>query len=128
MASKCPPKQIMRKGYTTKAGMRVKPTCVKDMGKPGKGKPVWRMTPGGMEPYKIVNRRTGELYSSATRHTRLRKAYVNVTPKGRYSKKGILIARLNALRNYNANSNTERGRRVHAAIGEDIDWARRNLS
>jgi hypothetical protein len=33
----CPKGKIMRKGYTRKDGSRVKRSCVKDMGKPGKG-------------------------------------------------------------------------------------------
>ena len=33
---KCKKGQILKKGYTTKKGTKVSPTCVKDMGKPGK--------------------------------------------------------------------------------------------
>ena len=33
----CPSKKIYRKSFTKKNGVHVKGTCVKDMGKPGKG-------------------------------------------------------------------------------------------
>lgn len=35
--SKCKKGEILRKGYTTKNNKKVKPSCVKDMGKKGKG-------------------------------------------------------------------------------------------
>lgn len=125
----CPSGKIMRRGYKIKStGTYVKPACTKDMGRPGKGKPVWKVSPGGLDPYKVVNPRTRKLYSPATRHDRLRKAYRKISAKGNYSKKGILVARLNALRNYYANAQTARGKQLHAAMSSDLAWAQRNLS
>ena len=36
-SKKCSKDKILRKSYKTKKGIKVPPTCVKDMGKPGKG-------------------------------------------------------------------------------------------
>jgi hypothetical protein len=36
-SKKCPKGQILKKAYTTKKGTKVPATCIKDMGKPGKG-------------------------------------------------------------------------------------------
>lgn len=36
MPHRCPPGTILRSAYTTKKGTHVSPTCVKDVGKPGK--------------------------------------------------------------------------------------------
>ena len=37
MTKKCPKGKILKKSYTTKKGTKVKPTCIQDQGKPGKG-------------------------------------------------------------------------------------------
>jgi hypothetical protein len=54
---RCPKGKILRKGYTTKKGVKVKPTCVKDMGKPGKGKKLFTLKKGelGKFGYAIKN-------------------------------------------------------------------------
>jgi hypothetical protein len=41
---KCPKGQILKKGYTTKKGTKVKPTCIKDKGKPGKGPTLFNIS------------------------------------------------------------------------------------
>ena len=43
MTKNCSKGQILKKGYTTKKGTKVKPTCVKDMGKPGKGPVLFKI-------------------------------------------------------------------------------------
>jgi hypothetical protein len=37
MSQKCSKGEILKVGYTTKRNVTVKPTCIKDKGKPGKG-------------------------------------------------------------------------------------------
>ena len=37
----CPKGKILRKGYTTKKGVKVEPKCIKDQGKPGKGPKIF---------------------------------------------------------------------------------------
>lgn len=37
LGGKCSPGEILKKGYTTKNKVIVKPTCITDKGKPGKG-------------------------------------------------------------------------------------------
>lgn len=48
MTKKCPKGEILRDGYTTKKGTKVPSTCVKDMGKPGKGKKLFELKDAGM--------------------------------------------------------------------------------
>lgn len=50
----CSRSKIRRKGYTTRRGTRVRSACVKDRGRPGKGRktlPTPRQ--GGLHPYKL---------------------------------------------------------------------------
>lgn len=123
----CPKGKILRVGYTTKRGTTVRPTCIKDKGKPGKGAKVWQVRRGGLKPYKVVNPKTKEIMSPTARRRRLRKAYESVQKEEGYTKKGLLIVRMNAIRNYFKNSKTERGKKIHAAIGSDIRWAQKKL-
>ena len=41
---KCSKGHILKKGYTTKKGTKVQPKCVKDMGKPGKGPQLFKIS------------------------------------------------------------------------------------
>lgn len=41
--TKCPKGQILKKSYITKNGAKVHTTCIKDMGKPGKGPQLFKI-------------------------------------------------------------------------------------
>lgn len=87
----CPPGQIRRKGYSYKRRgktVRVKSTCIKDVGLPGKGPKLWTVTPGLLRQYGY------DLdVSAAKRHEALRKSV-------RHDGYATTIRRLNAIANY----------------------------
>lgn len=93
---KCPKGKILRKGYTRKSGVRVRPTCVKDMGRPGKGKKLFTLKKGDLSRhgYQLKGK------TSVSRHKALKKAR-------RVFSKNELIRKLNALSILLKNTNRE---------------------
>ena len=72
----CPKGKILRKGYTTKKGVKVEPKCIKDQGKPGKGPKIFP---------EIKSLNLGEFgyelkYSFEKRKIALKKSFEKYTP------------------------------------------------
>lgn len=119
---KCGPGQIVRDGYVRKAyskkGKRisktiVKPVCIKDLGKPGKGPAlIGPMKHGTLGKYGYVD----IVHKSAdTRHKALKKA---VSAYGWLS----VFRKLNAVAVLTKTTNPRLSRTFHA----DRDWVKRN--
>lgn len=123
----CPQGKIIKVAYKTKKGIKVGAACVSDKGRPGKGKPVWKVQRGGLKPYRVVNRSTQAILTPQSRHRRLKEAYKHIQPKLNYTKKGLMLARLNALRNYYTNATTPRGKELYRAMSADMKWVDKNF-
>lgn len=94
MSKECPKGKIMRIGYTRKNGTVIEPTCIKDMGKPGKGDNILPKLKGDLHlgQYGYAVHKTAE-----SRRQALRKASKdNDTLE--------VLRRLNLIRNYSQNS------------------------
>ena len=108
----CPPGMIRRRAYTRKNGRHVKSVCVRDLGKPGKGRVV------------IGSLKSGELkkygYSLKSRATRRHLALKrSVKAYGR----GTLIKKLNALRVLHKNTHPVYSNKAH----NDVKYVQRNF-
>lgn len=102
----CPSGQIMRDAYVRKDGTRVKATCIKDRGKPGKGPKLFTVKKGGLSKHGYrLNA------SKRTRHQALGKARKKMS----YSQ---LISKLNAIRILHRNTNPSYSRKIK----NDMDW------
>ena len=101
---KCGKGKIMRKAYTTKKGTKVKAACVKDMGKPGKGKKLFTLKKGGLSEYG---------YSVKLGRTERRKALEKARKKIEYA---TLIQKLNALAILFKNTKPQFSKRLRADI------------
>jgi len=122
MKKNCNPGEILRKGYTRKAYTRkdgvkisetkVKPVCIKDKGKPGKGPNL----------FKILEKNTlrGFGYSSfknvLERHESLKKAVKNIG-------KNTVIKKLNAVAILNKNTNPK----IAGKFKADMQWVQNNF-
>lgn len=93
MTKTCKIGQIRRKAYTRKDGVRVKSTCIKDMGKPGKGKKLFSLKKGDLTKYGYHLKT-----KASTRHKALGKARKHIP----YAS---LIRKLNALSILQKNTN-----------------------
>jgi hypothetical protein len=84
---KCPVGHIHRKSYTKKNGVHVKGTCVKDMGKPGKGFPngIGKLHEGELSSvgYSLTKK-------AVSRHRALNKATKKYGPLSVYRKLNAL--------------------------------------
>lgn len=69
MAAACPRGQIMRRGYTTRRGVRVKPVCIRDRGKPGKGERLFVLRRGSLRKHGYSAKK-----SDVARHRALARA------------------------------------------------------
>ena len=96
----CPNKTIRRKAYTRKNGTRVKSSCVKDRGIPGKGKKLFTLKKGGLSKYGY---RLSETRPS--RQAALRKALKHIP-------RNTLIRKLNVLSILHKNTNPLFSRRA----------------
>lgn len=107
-ASKCPSGYIMRKAYTTKAGVQVSRGCVPDTGKPGKTPPSGRVlpkpAPGGLDGWE-------HSAPAGKRRSALRK----VTKEDGC---GTAIKRLNLLATFTKKTSPE----THRVAREDMKW------
>lgn len=101
---------IRRKAYTTKNGVYVKSTCVKDMGKPGKTPKKDRVLPE-LKPGKLSSYGYSTFVGVRKRHDALKAA---IEDDG-YLK---ILRRLVAVSNYNKRSAPE----AHAIMRKDIEW------
>ena len=110
--SKCPKGQILKKGYTTKKGTKVKPTCIEDKGKPGKG-PVL---------FKIPKEDEGLLgdygYELKISHEKRIKA-IKKSIKANNSLK--VLRYLNAIRTLNKSNE-----RYFNKLDKDVKWVQNN--
>jgi hypothetical protein len=104
--NKCPRGMIRRKAYTRKNGTRVKSSCIKDMGKPGKGPKLFTLKKGGLSKYGYHVRD-----SYVKRHTSLKKALKHMS----YA---TLVRKINALSILF--KNTQPGLAKHAK--SDVKW------
>ena len=109
---KCPKGKIMRKGYTTKRGVRVRPTCVKDMGKPGKGKKLFTLKRGELSKYGYAIKNSQESR---------RKALKKAMKKFEYA---TMIRKLNALSILFKNTQPK----YYNKLRSDMKWIQNNYS
>lgn len=109
LGRKCPSGKILRSGYTTKRGVRVRPSCVVDTGAPGKTPPSKRVLPkpepGALRPW--------------AKDLPLRKRRQAAATVSRRDGCVTAIRKLTLLRNLTADKATER------AAKADADWLRR---
>ena len=91
----CPPGHIMRAAYTTKKGVHVKRTCIKDQGKPGKGP---KILPAPKEHGLLRSYGYSTHSTDRSRHIALSKASHNDPDKTLK-----VLRHLNLLANYQAN-------------------------
>ena len=107
MVAVCRSGQIRRKGYTTKRGTRIKSSCIRDLGKRGKGpKLIPPLNKGKLRAYG---------YSTSLGPTARRIALKRaITFYGRNS----VLRKLNAVKVLTRNTNP----RVSAVFGKDLTW------
>lgn len=115
--SSCPKGTIRRKSYNYRRNgktINVKSTCIKDIGKKGKGKKLFTLKKGelGLFGYRNVS-----TLSIRQRHIALNKAEKKL---GTLS----LFRKLNALYVVNKNKN----KKLASIFLQDRDWVRRNLN
>lgn len=112
VTNKCSKGQILKKGYTTKKGSKVAPTCIKDRGKPGKGP----------ELFKISKKDEGLLgdygYELKISHEKRVKAI-----KKSIKKNGALkiLRYLNAIRTLNKSND-----KYYKKLDRDVKWIQKN--
>lgn len=105
---RCGPGQILRKGFTTRRGVRVRPACVPDTGAPGKTPAAKRILPKP-EPGEFRGWAKGQ-----PARTRRRAVREIVDREGC----AAAIRKLTLLRNLSADPGTKR------AAKQDADWVR----
>jgi len=114
---KCPNGKILRKGYTRKDGTYVSPSCVKDMGKPGKTKPSQKVLPrptsGGLSQYGYED----------IRHKTARQRHQSLTKAVQKDGYATIVRRLNLLANYNKNTTPS----LHEIMRRDLAWMKKEL-
>lgn len=113
----CKSGQILRKSYSRRSRsgsgrVRVKSTCIKDLGRPGHGPKLWSVTPGLLGKYGYHAHS-----SNKSRATSLKKAV-------RSAGYATTIRRLNAVKNYTSRSQPANSR-IYA---HDIKYVQDNLS
>lgn len=111
MARRCEEGKIFRRAYVTKKGTRVAGKCIKDQGKPGKGKRLFTLRRGtlGKYGYKTKfseNERRGALYRAVSGE-----GYATV------------VRKLNAVSILQKNTNP----RVYKILRSDMEWVQKNL-
>lgn len=104
----CKKGQILRRGYTTKRGIHVKPSCVKDTGAPGKTPKSKRWLPDlGPRP---LGRWSKRLPASLRHQSLARKT----------EERGCL----RVLRDLNALANVTRDQATQSLLRQDYKWLR----
>lgn len=112
MAKTCKTGMIMRNSYTRKSGVHVKSTCIKDLGKPGKGVNVI----GPIHSGELTKYGYSLKSMAPKRHTALKRS---VKAYG----KGTLIKKLNALRVLHKNTNPVYSNKAH----NDVKYVQKHL-
>lgn len=99
----CNKGEIKKVGYTTKRGVKVPPTCIKDRGAPGKG------------PKVIPTLKEGAMMGYSTNETqKVRRRILNsLVKKESYS---TVIKRLNAIRVLMRRTEPERSKKIEKDI------------
>jgi hypothetical protein len=115
-ATKCAKGQIRRKSYSarrksTKKKYRVKSTCIKDVGLPGRGKKLFDLTPGLMKAYGYTLD-----VSDTKRHSAIKKA----VKKEGYA---TVVRRINALSVLHRNTNPQ----YHKLLEKDKKFIKQRL-
>ena len=103
---KCPRGTIRRKGYTTKRGVTVRSSCIKDRGLPGKGKRLFTLKKGGLSKHGYSLK-----YAREKRHAALNKARKELSH-------ATLVRKINALAVLMKNTHPDYARRARA----DVKW------
>jgi len=119
MPKSCPPGTIRRASYTRKAhrrsngtsvkGAHVPASCIKDLGKSGKGKRLFTLKKGGLRKYGYI--------LSETQDNR-RSALINAMDDGMSI--GYLWKRLNAIQILHRNTNPKTAKKIKS----DMEWLR----
>jgi hypothetical protein len=108
----CKRGMIRRAAYTRKNGVRVKSTCIKDLGKPGKGRAlIGSLKSGELKKYGYSLKSKAE-----RRHSALKRS---VKAYGR----GTLIKKLNALRVLHKNTHPVYSNKAH----NDVKYVQKNF-
>jgi len=113
---KCKKGEIVRSAYTRKDGTRVRATCVKDRGAPGKTPASKRVLP---KPVKGSLGKYGYSNIKGTSAIDRRNALIDAVRGEGYA---TIIRRLNLLSNYNKNNE-----QVYNILQSDIRWMQNNL-
>jgi len=103
---KCPRGTIRRKGYTTKRGVTVRSSCIKDRGLPGKGKRLFTLKKGELSKHGYSLK-----YAREKRHAALNKARKELSH-------ATLVRKINALAVLMKNTHPDYARRARA----DVKW------
>lgn len=107
MPQKCAKDEILKKGYTTKKGTKVKSTCIKDLGLKGKGpKVIPPLKKGTITQFGYSSNDT-----DVKRHNALKKAIKGLD-------KATVIHKLNAVAVLTANTNPQRS----STFKSDMEW------
>jgi len=103
----CPSGYILRKGYKTRRGTTVKPSCIKNRGKPGKGPKLFpKLKKGLLTEYGYSSKD-----SLSIRHRALKRAM-------KAYGKGNLANKLNSVYILNRNTNP----RIASIFKKDQEW------
>ena len=109
---KCPKGQILKKGYTTQKGTKVKPTCIEDKGKPGKGP----------ELFKIPKKDEGLLGDFGYELKISHEKRVKAIKKSIKANNALKVLRyLNAIRTLNKSNE-----RYFNKLDKDVKWLQKN--
>lgn len=116
---KCSPEQILRKSYTTKKGVYVKPTCVKDRGNKGK-------SPNILPPIDKNISLSKYGYSTfepqISRQKAIKKTIRNYQKNKKYDKRQAamkVMKRMVLISNYSKSN-----KKVHQTLKKDIKFIR----
>ena len=106
----CAKGMIRRKAYTRKNGIRVKSSCIKDMGKPGKSPKLFTLKKGGLSKYgyHISN-------SAEKRHKALKKA-------SKHYSYATLVRKINALSILFKNTQPDLAKKAK----QDVSWLQKH--
>ncbi len=109
---KCEKGQIKRKSYTKKNGTKVKSTCIKDLGLPGKGPVILpKLQQGTLTQFGYSSKN-----SDIKRHNSLKKAVAKYT-------KSAVIHKLNAITTLNKNTNPT----LSGVYKSDMAWVQEKM-
>jgi hypothetical protein len=111
-SKKCPKGQILKKAYTTKKGTKVPATCIKDMGKPGKGPKLFEI------PEEDVGLLGDFGYTLKKKHEERVKALKKAIKENNALK---ILRHLNALRTLQKSNE-----KYFKKLDKDVKWIQKN--